>query len=1005
MQPQQPPLDPEGLEAYFTDVEHLRDVFKNAVAAPTLTKRLLVIHGVGGVGKSSLLRIFRLHCKSVRVPVALASGDEAKSAVDVLSNWADDLKADGIKLPMFGKTVDHYRAIQAKVDEQARKTQQGKAAEALSKAAGKTIIDAAASTIPVLGPLVSALGGAGAEALADWLRGFLSKPDIDLLLDPAKKLGDDFLTDVAGVASKRRLVLMLDTFEQMTASDDWARDLAQRMHPNVLLIIAGRAVPNWSRQWPGWMAQAQVEELRPMSEDDMRTLVQRYYATMRGGEPNPAQVEAIIRFARGLPIVVTSAVRLWVQYGVEDFQAVKPQVVADLVDRLMEGVPKEMAPALEAAAAVRWFNKEILRVVTGLENVNIMYDELRRFPFVRPRVEGFMLHDAVREILDENLRVQDPERHHKLHEQAAAHYEAQLEKTTGDERERYMLERLYHRVCADEETGVHLFCKIAEELVRYWRWQAGRLRTLLQDVNTYPLERENGRLWRDYYNARLAHVEARYTEANISYEELANNHRAEPRLRAYALCDLGRALTTWERLRQLDMLDRTKQMLEQSLSLVPLDDHLANSLSSLARIFGYEGEWDKSIAYLEKARQFYAEHNNEHGLAIIYGQLKRLYHLQGNWKAMFTAHASALDALPNLTEYPSLKTSLLGDWSLGWILAGRYSQCEQNLRDSLSVNKHLAYDTRAISNRLRYLGLVLGMQGKYDEATAHFTEGLEIARELGSHYRSGTGSAMGIWGRILIRQGHFERAGDYLTQCLAIKEEVKDSFDLRWALDWLGNLHETQQDLSKALDRYNRSLELRWTGGHYFECSALTGLVRAKHALGDYAAIPPLLNEAEQLAQQYEYNDHLASLRLTQGHIAWDGHIPEWGTGFDAALRFYQHALIFALRYNRFLLDEVLWGGGVATPLRPIIPHCKERGEESRRMLTALRDWWQTGINDIGTPRPDSISPIPESIPLLEAERIAREREPGDGSPQRTVVEQVEEALGSGDTVHAARLS
>src|SRR3990172_3369163 len=107
----QPDFD-KDLLTYFTDVEHLRDVFKNAVAAPTLTKRLLVIHGVGGVGKSSLLRIARLHCKSVRVPVALASGDEAKSAVDVLSNWADDLKVDSVKMPTFAKTVEHYRAIQ-----------------------------------------------------------------------------------------------------------------------------------------------------------------------------------------------------------------------------------------------------------------------------------------------------------------------------------------------------------------------------------------------------------------------------------------------------------------------------------------------------------------------------------------------------------------------------------------------------------------------------------------------------------------------------------------------------------------------------------------------------------------------------------------------------------------------------------------------------------------------------------------------------------------------------
>ncbi len=62
-------------------------------------------------------------------------------------------------------------------------------------------------------------------------------------------------------------------------------------------------------------------------------------------------------------------------------------------------------------------------------------------------------------------------------------------------------------------------------------------------------------------------------------------------------------------------------------------------------------------------------------------------------------------------------------------------------------------------------------------------------------------------------------------------------------------------------------------------------------------------------------------------------------------------------------------------------------------MLIALRDWWQSGINGIGTSRPDTISPIPEGIPLLEAERIARKREPGDGSPQKDVVEQIDTAL------------
>jgi hypothetical protein len=59
-----------------------------------------------------------------------------------------------------------------------------------------------------------------------------------------------------------------------------------------------------------------------------------------------------------------------------------------------------------------------------------------------------------------------------------------------------------------------------------------------------------------------------------------------------------------------------------------------------------------------------------------------------------------------------------------------------------------------------------------------------------------------------------------------------------------------------------------------------------------------------------------------------------------------------------------------------------------------LLDWWQMGYNDTGTPRPDTISLVPEGVPLLEAERIARTNEPGDGSPQTEVVAALRGAMG-----------
>jgi tetratricopeptide (TPR) repeat protein len=979
------------LQSYFTDVEHLRGMFKQWLAAPALPKRILVIHGVGGVGKSSLLRMFRLHCKSINVPVALASGDEDKSALEVLTRWADDLKTDGVPLPAFGKTFAQYRALQTKVENEA-----AKAAGKVTKEAAKMLVETAASTIPGIGPLVGKLGGMGAEALTDWLfsRGF-KKPDVDLLLDPAKKLTDDFLADMANAADKRRIVLMLDTFEQMTALEDWTREIAQRVGQisnlpyGVLLVIAGRAVPNWDRTWHGWMANAQVEELKPMSEDKMRELIRRYYATLRGGEPDPKQVEAIIAFARGLPMVVTSAVQLWVKYGVEDFQAVKPEIVANLVDRLMEGVPKELAPALEAAAIVRWFDQPILRTVLQREDVREVYNELRRFPFVRTRAEGLALHDAVRDILDENLRVQDAERHRELHERAAAYFEKRLEKATGEEAERLSLERLYHRIRADEEAGIQLFQEMAEELVRYRL--VNRLRALLNDVNTYrqSLEHENSRLWIEYYNATLMYLEWRSADAKKIYQTISENEQAAPKLKGYALCDLGTILKKTQFVTQpggLEVLiwtiEESNRLLSESDSKRPLN------LMSLAGAYRRIGNMDKALEYFKQALVLFEEHNDMYGVASVFSAMLDMFAVQGDWRKMQDARLNGLKSLPPIAKNSIVYGELWGSWAVAWAWAGRLTEAEQNARISLEIRRNVG--EIEVVGPLRDLGFSLGMQGKYDESRQSFIEAIENFQHV--HNREEDDGSLCFWGAVLL-QKDMQLAEEYLKRSLAIRKDMQNIPGFPENYCWLGQLNELRCDWFQAEDCYHQSLEYRCTGRRYFECAALTGIIRVKHAQGDYAAIPPLLAEAEQLAQQYEYNDHLASLRLTQGHIAWVGNAPAWDNGFDAALRYYQQALIYALRYNRFLLDEVLSGRPQGTPLRPIIPYCLERGEEGRRMLIALRDWWQTGVNNIGTPRPDTISPIPEGIPLLEAERIAREREPGDGSPQTSVVERIQRVL------------
>ncbi len=999
------------LLAYFTDVEYLRDAFKQMVAAPMLTKRLFLIHGVGGVGKSSLLRIFRFHCKSENVPITLVSGDETKSAVDVLSfkspsgeerGWVPDLKADGVRFPKFDATLEHYRAIQAEVEEQVKKAQgarsraadiAGKAASKAAEAAGGALAGVAiGSVIPGIGTAIGGvvggvLGGVGMEALVDWLRGFLKQPDIDLLRDPTKKLTDDFLTDVANAAEKRRIVLMLDTFEQMTTLDDWARDVAQRSHANILLVIAGRITPDWSKKWDGWLARARIEELEPMPKRVMNELIHRYYVAMGGGEIDPKQAQAIIEFARGLPMAVNTAVYLMWKYHLRSFQAVKAEATEDLVEEMRKGLPKETYPSLEAAATVRWFNREILRELLKQREIDAIYDELGRFPFVRPHIEGLAFHDRIREIFADYLRIHDPQRQHELHERAAAYFAKRLEKvadahhsTTGEEAERLLLERIYHLILSGDEPAAlaESDSAIDTAIGSYRRLFAESVIALLDQ----HLRQEDSRRWMAYLRFQVGllnpYIQVRVIESQ-TLARIVDEPGLQPRLRvaiAVALQDVpGEANISFE---------LRKSLLEEAIKSGLLNPRqMGKAHWRMGIMYRAASDWERTLQHLDLAGELYGSVGDQFGQAMIAEAIAYTLFLMGDWHHAEEQAQRAVNLSRRLSGF-NMTTSLK---TLGWIQTylGKLSFAESAIKESLKLAQQ-QQDAAQIVRVSRRLAETYDRQRRWTLSVPLYQDMMATDEKFGRVIsRAWLAALLGV---SYLSQGLYRQAEKLFLDALAHKyTEIEEI-----ALNGMGELNLILGHYVEALNYFERNRDVS-KGRPYYVTQSLTGLARVKHAQGDFAAIAPLLAESEQLAQHYEYNDHLASLWLTQGHIAWEGHIPEWDSGFDAALRHYQHALIYALRYNRFLLDEVLSGRLQGTPLRPIIPHCLERGKDGRQMLTALRDWWKTGVNDIGMPHPDTISPIPKGITLLEVERLAREREPGDGSPQKSVVEQIDMAL------------
>jgi tetratricopeptide (TPR) repeat protein len=467
------------------------------------------------------------------------------------------------------------------------------------------------------------------------------------------------------------------------------------------------------------------------------------------------------------------------------------------------------------------------------------------------------------------------------------------------------------------------------------------------------------------------------------YQRISNNETVDPKLRAYASSELGKLRNAMHDVLADDGLAQLVRIIEESNQLLPeLHPKRAENFVTLGMAYPHVGDIDQASKHFEKAISLYNQLGDKYGVASVFRTMITMYGIQGDWARMFDVRTRGLENLPPSAIESAVYSGLYGRFGIGWIMAGRYAEAGEHSRTTLAINKKIGIVD--YSGTLADLALSLAFQGRFRESRDLFTEAMALNYKL---YKREDPVALNFSGMAFIREGDYQKAEDQLKTALALNKSLPPRRNPPENLQWLGLLYEIQGDLQMAEDYYNKSLRHRWVGRRYYECAALTGLARIRSARGEYTELQALLVEAEKLAELYEYNDHLASLSVTKGVLSW-------ATNNQAdVIKFFKNTMIFALRYNRFLLDELLVGRLQGTPFRSMIDCCLEHGSEGKEVLLALRDWWKTAINDIGASRLSTISPVPEGISLLEAEKLARDREPGDHLPQKTVIEQIDAAL------------
>ncbi|MEV0528413.1 tetratricopeptide repeat protein [Streptomyces sp. NPDC050439] len=478
------------------------DAFRANFDVPPADERhrfLFHVHGIGGVGKTSLVREWEQLARERGALTAYV--DESVGSVP------EAMAAIAAQFALRGRRCKDLTRLLATHRERRHEAESASAA-AMFEAAGQEpgpagvptpstgSMTAARASLVGLGllPGVGAFAGAVDPAQlaqgADRLRAGLSarlgnQDDVQLVLSPERVLTPVFLDELADAAKDAPwIVLFFDTYERTAPFlDSWLHDvmLTDRhgaLPADVIVVTAGQR-PFDTVRWGGYGDFVMDVPLGPFTELEARGLL-----AGKGVVAEPV-VEEVLRLSGGLPVLVST---------LAEGRPAAPDDVGDpsatAVERFLkwERDPVRRAVAL-ACALPRSFDADVFRAaVDGIctdGEVPGLFGWLRGLPFVSDRGDRVQYHDVVRAPMLRSQRRGSPrgwaEAHGRLAETFAAwraEAEAGVDAAELWESEAWRELRLaesYHLLCAGERGALPAVlrevvdaCDMGEVVARRW---------------------------------------------------------------------------------------------------------------------------------------------------------------------------------------------------------------------------------------------------------------------------------------------------------------------------------------------------------------------------------------------------------------------------------------------------------------------------------------------------------------------------------------------------------
>ena len=830
-----------------------------ALAANDVSRKFLfAIHGDGGVGKTFLLR--RMNKLSVERGWLTAVTDEtAYDVLEVMAAISTQLNGQGARLKRFEQKYARYRKRQHELEAGAP------AGDDAASLVTQTVVRmgvGAARSLPGGGAVTEFIDPRAAAESTDRLRAAVTKKlrsrdDVRLLLSPIEELTPALVEGLRQL--DKPVALFFDTYERTSSFlDRWLRDLFSDVYGilpmDLVITVAGRS-PLDSSQWSAYLKVIQDVPLMPFTDMEVRQLL----AAERVTDENV--IAMISKDSGGLPLAVAMLAENQPSGG-----WTPSDVSATVVERFLqwEDDPARREIAL-VAALPRRVDEDVLAVLTGTAGAAELYDWLAHQPFVTLSDGRCQYHDVVREPMIRLSRGRSPRRWRELHNTLAESYQrwreqlGQAEETGWSDPswQAYMMEEIYHRLCADPPAALSNAldkaveaCRREVTLARRWAEMiahAGRdadtaavtgLGMSLQDALRANEDGEI-RFLDEILRERRLGIVARTN----AYRERGRQHRLAGRYEQ-ALADFNRAMDVkpqypdalYGRGETYRLMRRYEEALADFDRAIDLEPEAAWGIASRGETYQSMERYEEALADFDRAIDLEPE------MAWVIASRGETYQSMERYEEALADFDRATDLEPEMAwviasrgeTYQSMERyeEALADFDratdlepeMAWVIASRgetyqsmerYEEALADFDRATDLEPEMAW---VIASR----GETYQSMERYEEALADFDHATDLEPEA-AYYIARRGEIYRLMGRYEEALADFDRAID-----------LDPGYG--WAIVSRGQTHRALGRLEAALADFDHAIDLEPEAAYYIarrgEIYRLMG--RYEEALADF---------------------------------------------------------------------------------------------------------------------------------------------------------------------------